>query len=108
MALTLTKTKSGVVGDQRYWMGVVAFDSSYPAGGEALAASDINEGWTQINHVMVDSGSAGVATKRVVWDESAETLVIFIENGASGIEAEAADASNQSGVVDVALTVYGF
>jgi hypothetical protein len=39
---------------------------------------------------------SGVVTKHVRWDRTASKLVIFIEDGTSGISAEAANASDQS------------
>ncbi len=108
MALTLTETTQGVMGSIRFWLGTIAFDSSYPTGGEALAASDVPGMSTSVQGVLVDSGSAGVATKRIVWDPSAAKFVIFVEDGTSGIEAEAANTSDQSGVVDVQVMVFGY
>lgn len=43
MALTITITKKTVFGDQRCVMGEVAFDSSYPTGGEALDLVDLTD-----------------------------------------------------------------
>lgn len=43
MALTIAETKRGVVGNLRYWVGTVAFDTSYPTGGESFKPVDI--GW---------------------------------------------------------------
>lgn len=107
MALTLTETSAGVFGDKRYWIGTVAFDSSYPTGGEALAATDF-PAFTAIEGVLVGAGSALVFTKTVRWDPSTLKLTIGIEDGTSGIEAQAGNASDQSGVVDVPLVVFGY
>lgn len=43
MALTITIFKKTVFGDQRCVMGEVAFDSSYPTGGEALDLADLTD-----------------------------------------------------------------
>ena len=65
MALTLTKTASGVMGDKRYWLGTLAFDPS------------------------------------------ASKFLVFVEDGTTGKEAEAGNASDQSGITDVQLMVFG-
>lgn len=106
MALTFTKTVDGVMGDQRYWIGTVAFDNSYPTGGEAVTASDFGFDVT-LNAVVVGSQSSLVPTKVVSFDPSTVKLVINVEDGTSGISAEAANASDQSGVVDVQLLAFG-
>ena len=43
MALTITVTKKDVLGTQRVVYGEVAFDSSYPTGGEALDLVDLTD-----------------------------------------------------------------
>lgn len=108
MALTLTKQSSGVMGDQFYWLGTVAFDNSYPTGGEAIAVSDFDVFNVEIKGVFVGSQSSLVPTKVVSYDGSTGKLVINVEDGTSGISAEAANASDQSGVVDVQLLVFGY
>ena len=104
MALTLTKTSDGVMGDLRYWAGTVALDDSYPTGGEAVASSDFVQ-FSNIEAVLL--GQTIIATKRIVWDPSASKIVLFIEDGTTGIEAQAANASDQSAVTDVQLFVIG-
>lgn len=108
MALTITEQDQGVFGDQRYWIGTVAFDSSYPTGGEALAASDIPGMSTSIRAVFVGAQSSLVPTKVVSWDPSTAKLVVNVEDGTTGISAEAANESDQSGVVDVQMLVLGY
>lgn len=41
MALTITVTRRITAGDQHWVSGHLSFDSSYPTGGEALAAADL-------------------------------------------------------------------
>jgi len=108
MALTLTEQDQGVFGDQRYWIGTLAFDASYSTGGEALAASAVPGMSTSIRAVFVGSQSSLVPTKVVSWDPSTAKLVVNVEDGTSGIMAEAANASDQSGVVDVQILVLGY
>lgn len=49
MALSWSKTDSGVMGDKRYWFGTVTFDSSYPTGGESV---DLDELQMRVLDVM--------------------------------------------------------
>ena len=104
MALTLTKTSDGVMGDLRYWAGTVALDDSYPTGGEALVASDLPH-FSSIEAVML--GQPIVATNRTIWDPSAGKIVLMIEDGTTGIEAQAGNTSDQSAVTDVQMFVVG-
>lgn len=107
MALTFTKAAAGVMGDKRFWAGTVAFDTSYPTGGEAVVAGDF-EFSTSVEWVLVDSGSALVFTKIVRYDPSTGKLTVGIEDGTSGIEAQAGSTSDQSGIVDVQIMAFGY
>ena len=107
MALTFTKQADGVMGDKRYWIGTVAFDASYPTGGEAVAATDFWPNGLVLDSVIVGAGSALVFTKVVRWDPSTKKLTVGVEDGTSGIEAQAANESDQSGIVDVPLVAFG-
>lgn len=106
MALTFGKTASGVMGDKRYFIGTVAFDASYPTGGEAVVVADF-EFQVAIDAVIVGAQSSLVPTKVVSFDPSTAKLVINVEDGTSGISAEAGNASDQSGVVDVQFIAFG-
>lgn len=98
MALTFTKYVADNVplyGDVQAWAGKVTFDSSYPTGGEAIAASDFSA-----NEILFVSVNAitDVATKHIRWDRAASKFQLFVEDAISGISAEAANASDQSAV----------
>lgn len=95
MALTFTKSASGVMGDKRYWYGLVTFDNSYPTGGETITAADFE----MTNLQVVYPSGTTVATKRVAWAFTTGKLMIFVEDGTSGIEAQAGSTSDQSAVV---------
>lgn len=73
----------------------VTFDSSYPTGGEAISASDV--GLQGILDALV--GGADDATYHGYWDNVNRLLKLYVEDGTSGIEAEAANTSDQSAVV---------
>lgn len=103
MALTFTKAASGVMGDSRYWAGTVAFDSdNFPSGGELVTAADFGFS-TSIEWVLVDSGSALVYTRRVIYDPSTEKLVVVIHDGSPTIS-----GTDESAVVDVQIMAFGY
>ena len=106
MALTFSETSQGVIGDKRYWIGTVAFDDSYPTGGESVAVSNFAF-QSSIDQVIVGAGSALVFTKVVRWDPSTSKLTVGVEDGTSGIEAQAANESDQSGLVDIPVFAIG-
>lgn len=111
MALTFSEAADAlrpfhVVGDLKLKFVRVTFDNSYPTGGEAISPSDF--GMSRI--VFVSPGAiSDVATKHVRWVEAAgaHKLQIMVEDGTSGISAEAANASDQS-AVDVNVMVFGY
>ena len=92
MALTVSITSSSVFGDRQARFATVTLDSSYPTGGEALSAAQLN--LAQLDEVVIHS--ANVATKRAVWDRTNSKILVYVENGTSGIEAQAASTSDQS------------
>ena len=55
MALTITIPDAGrtVIGNKRLVFGTLAFDASYPTGGEALTAGDL--GLDKIDHITFTS-----------------------------------------------------
>jgi len=59
MALTVAITRRITAGDQHIVTGTIAFDSSYPTGGESFAASDL--GLRTIDLMLFQSGTKGLA-----------------------------------------------
>jgi len=104
MAGTVTLIGSRhAVGDQYVVHATYTFDDSYPTGGEVLSAAEF--GLTTINNVHVTS-SGNVATKRVTYVPSTGALLVFVEDGTTGIEAQAANTSDQS-ALSCQVAVYG-
>lgn len=60
MALTITARKDAVIGGKRAIKCNVAFDNSYPTGGEAFTPGAI--GLSQVDDMYVQAGPGGVAT----------------------------------------------
>ena len=85
MALTISNEDRRISGDRVVIDAKVTFDSSYPTGGESLAASDF-QGLVQIDGLIVHS--ANLALYRVIWDEANSKLKVYVEDGTSGKEAE--------------------
>jgi len=100
MALTITIFKKTVFGDQRCVMGEVAFDSSYPTGGEALDLVDLTDGFLAnagaSNFLMFaptsgylfewvpTTGTAGNLVARTFAAVSAHTHTIAVTAGTAG------------------------
>lgn len=98
MALTITKTTDpvtagpmAVMGDRRVCWGTITFDSSYPTGGEAVAAADFGFD-QQLDHVMIDPPTGG--NRIVTYDRANKKLMLF-----TAVGTEAANASDQSSIV---------
>jgi len=83
MALTISNEDRRISGDRVVIDAKVTFDTSYPTGGEALAASDF-QGLIQIDGLIVHS--ANLALYRVIWDEANSKLKVYVEDGSTGEE----------------------
>ena len=95
MALTITSRAVLNDKDTRVVAATIAFDSSYPTGGEAIAASDLGLD-SSIDAVFVTTGGADV----VVWSRSTGKLLIYTADGT-----EATNASDQSAVTRDVLVI---
>lgn len=74
----------------------ITFDNSYPTGGEAFAAADVQ--LSSIDYVNVDQ--KGAASRIVNYDYTNSKLMLF-----TALSTEAANASDQSTIVVRALVV---
>ena len=93
MALSFAEAYKGVQGAVRVWEGVITFDSSYPTGGEAVAIGDLGFGVEILNVVL---GQTNVAGQDAVWDSANSKIIMYVEDGTSGIAAQVADTDDQS------------
>jgi len=89
MALTFTEAHKGVQGAVRVWEGTVTFDSSYPTGGEAVAAADFGFN-TEILTVLPVSDTGAEVT---AWDSANSKVLVYTADGT-----QASNASDQSAV----------
>lgn len=110
MALSIgSPVKAGVMGDIRYKIVNITFDSSYPTAGEALTPATL--GFSKV-YAVVDCGPAGNATPitrrvTVVYDDVNSKLQAY-SSVATGteFEAEVANGTDLSSVVQRVI-VYG-
>ena len=86
MALTITIPDAGrtVIGNKRLVFGTLAFDASYPTGGEALTAGDL--GLDKIDHITF--------TSDVVQCYWANDLLLAYYDNADNADGEFAQAAN--------------
>lgn len=78
MALTISTTRTGTMGDQRSVFGTITFDSSYAVGGEAFDKADI--GLVRLDWISFNQGEDG----RVFhWDAANEKIMVFESGTAS-------------------------
>ena len=95
MAASITVKATIPVENHKLVIAEVGFDDSYPTGGEAIAASDIGLQGIQFGI----PGGVDDATYHAAWDQTNLKLLLYVEDGTSGIEAQAANTSDQSAVV---------
>lgn len=104
MALTITNVKSGVMGDMKYRIVTVDFDSSYPTGGEVLTAGDL-----QLVSVMkVDAQlTSGYGFQ---YDHANEKLLAYYgdnNNASDGPLIQVPNTTDLSAITGVRLFVLG-
>ncbi len=100
MALTFTNVKRTFFGDQKVVHATATFDSSYPTGGEPIAAADL--GMSSISQLHTSGLSIDdEALGHVVWDRSAGTLLVVVAAGTQ--EGNATDLS----ATTVEITAFG-
>lgn len=103
MALSHNILTQTISGDKRVVYTETTFDSSYPTGGEAIAASDF--GLTKIEFVQASPGSAFGSI--VGWDRANSKLLVRDSGANAGdVFPEQANATDLSTFV-VHLTVVG-
>lgn len=85
------------------------FDASYPTGGEVITPASISSAaagaLTAVDFVVVASHDTDGVT-RAIWDRANAKLMLWIDDGSTGVPAQAANASDQSAKA-VELLIYG-
>lgn len=98
MPLTITTNREGVMGDVRYKVLSVDFDSSYPTGGESLVPADV--GWNQFFFVEAHARDNGLV---YLYDYANETLEAY-EQGLTTGSTGAGDETSFTNVEDITGT----
>ena len=79
----------------------ILFDSGYPAGGEAVVASDF--GLSNLESIVIGSVE-GDPTSVAAWDPSASKVMLYEEDATSGISVDFA-TTDASAITVTALVV---
>lgn len=77
MALTVAVTRRVVAGNQYIVAGTIAFDSSYPTGGESFTAADL--GLRIVDMMILQSGSSGFAYE---YDYTNSKVLVYSQGAA--------------------------
>lgn len=101
MALTIVPLATLKTSDNETQIVNITFDSSYPTGGEALTAAEL--GLHSILGCVI--GGINAVRYHAGWDQANKKLMLYQEDGTSGIEAQVANASDQSAVTVTCLFV---
>jgi hypothetical protein len=72
----------------------IAFDSSYPTGGEALATTDIHADCSSIDAATFEETAAYF----FVWDDANDKIVAYVQGDTTDNLAEVADTTDLSAV----------
>ena len=104
MALTWTLTKSRRIGNLKMVTGTVAFDSSYPTGGEEVAVGDL--GMVQ-DIEMISFGTAGGYVP--TWDNTNSKIKVYYGNydAADGVLIDVPNETNISALSAVPFIAFG-
>ncbi len=100
MAATFTAQRTVRIDGNFIVYGVIALDNSYPTGGEAIAPQTINSLMNAIHGMSLGINTAG--TRLLVWDQTNQKIKCF-----TAVGTEAANASDQSTITDIPVTVHG-
>lgn len=92
MALTVSVTHEGVVGDRLVKTGTITFDSSYPAGGEPFDKEDI--GLYVLDRLVVDPQDGFIFE----WDSTNEKIIVR-ESGTASAALDEQDAATDLSTV---------
>lgn len=79
MALTVAVTRRVVAGDQNIVVGTLAFDSSYPTGGESLTAANL--GLRTIDLVLLQQSTVGFT---YAYDYTNSKVLVYSQGYAHG------------------------
>lgn len=102
MALTITVNDFNVSGDQKVVYTTVAFDNSYPTGGEIVDVSMFGGVLRTIEDAILINPISLAVARFVAWNRTTKALRLYTALGT-----EAVNASDQSTVNDVRVVFIG-
>lgn len=105
MAVSVTRSRVAVPGASKVVHGTIAFDSSYPTGGEALSKSTIGLG-DRLDSIVFEPAGGYVP----VYDYTNEKVKMFMgdnNNAADGPLIEVADTTDLSALTAVRFRAEG-
>lgn len=106
MALTFTEVDKGVMGNKAYWLGRITLDSSYPTGGESIAASDFD--LNEIDGIFFQTDKVDTTEAYLpVWDRSASKIVMFGGAGATTTEFDEVANTTDLSAIEITTLVFG-
>ncbi len=104
LAITITVSRSYKVDREGVREGTIAFDSSYPTGGESIAASDFKLRtirWVELQNKVDVSGNL----KIFEWDATASTIKVY---DASSNISQVGSGESLSTLTGVKFKVFGY
>ena len=108
MALTTTVTKAGVVGDMKYRIATVLWDSSYATAGEAFTPADVGLSTIFGCVTLGVSGTDKTAGVLVNFNSASSKLQAFGADGslaAAGSLREVANTVDLSGTTSIVMFI---
>lgn len=108
MALALTEKERSrtVLGNKRFVVFDIAWDSSYPTGGESLSAADV--GMTEIENVAVSGGAGGYFFDYDTANSKMLAYYYDYNGAADGAAIQVANTTDLSGVTALRASFMGF
>lgn len=103
MALSHSILLRTVMGDKDVVLDAITFDSTYPAGGEAIAPADV--GFATIDAILVGAAAAdaGAVGNVVKWDRTNAKLQLFETGAVVSTDLDEQNTADQSAKKCVAL-----
>ena len=104
MVLTITKVDDSIFGDQRIRVRTIAFDASYPTGGESLTAADLD--LDTINFIIVENDDGFIFKYNYA---TSKLLAYYADYDAvaDGALIQVADTTDLSGITTARALVIG-
>ena len=104
MALTITTSSNGaefergVPGDMQYRVFEITFDSSYPTGGEPMAAADV--GFSKIEFIAFSGGDGGYVFD---YDFANSKVIVYRSAGSAAALGQVPNTTNLSAITTRAM-----